>query len=40
MLTGSAGMDWFIFNGDHDKVTDLSDDEFVDALDFIFSDIP
>ena len=38
-LTGSSGTDWFIFNSDEDRVTDLSDDEFADALDFIFSEV-
>ncbi len=37
LLTGSAGLDWFLFNDTEDKVTDLSDAEFADVLDFIFA---
>jgi Ca2+-binding RTX toxin-like protein len=43
VLTGSAGIDWFLFNADgdneasKDKVTDLSAKEFADDLDFIHS---
>jgi hypothetical protein len=39
LLTGSEGLDWFLFDNDEDKVTDLSDTEFADALNFIFSDV-
>ena len=39
LLTGSSGLDWFIFNSDEDKATDLSDAEFEDALNFILSDV-
>ena len=39
LLTGSAGLDWFIFNSDEDKATDLSDEEFADALDFILAEV-
>jgi len=39
ILTGSAGVDWFLYNDDgagvRDRVTDLHDDEFRDDLDFI-----
>ena len=28
LLTGSSGMDWFLFDSEEDKVTDLSDEEF------------
>ena len=39
LLTGSSGLDWFIFNSQEDKATDLSDEEFADALDFIFAEV-
>ena len=39
LLTGSSGLDWFIFNSDEDKATDLSDEEFADALDFVLSEV-
>jgi Ca2+-binding RTX toxin-like protein len=41
VLTGSSGLDWFLFNADgeegtaKDKVTDLSASEFADDLDWI-----
>ena len=40
VLTGSAGLDWFLFNQDgdggaKDKVTDLSAQEFASDMDFI-----
>ncbi len=28
VITGSSGLDWFLFNEDEDKATDLSDEEF------------
>lgn len=39
LLTGSSGIDWFIFNSEEDKATDLSDEEFADALDFILAEV-
>lgn len=39
LLTGSSGTDWFIFNSDEDKATDLSDEEFEDVLDFILAEV-
>ena len=39
VLTGSSGIDWFIFNSTQDKATDLSDEEFADALDFILTEV-
>ena len=39
LLTGSSGIDWFLFNSDEDKATDLSDEEFADALDFILAEV-
>jgi Ca2+-binding RTX toxin-like protein len=35
VLTGSAGLDWFLFDDEEDRVTGLDDDEFADDLDFI-----
>lgn len=40
MLTGSSGVDWFVFNSDglvRDKVTDLKAAEFASDLDFILA---
>ena len=39
VLTGCAGLDWFLFNDSEDKVTDLSADEFADALKFILAEV-
>ena len=43
VMTGSSGSDWFFANltggGVLDKITDLSDKEFADALDFIFAEV-
>ncbi len=39
VLTGSAGLDWFFFVDDEDKVTDLHDAEFDPDRDFIDSDV-
>jgi hypothetical protein len=39
VLTGSAGLDWFLSGDSEDKVTDLSDQEFADVLDFILQDL-
>ena len=39
VLTGSAGLDWFIFSDDQDKATDLSAKESADILDFILSEL-
>jgi Ca2+-binding RTX toxin-like protein len=39
LLTGAAGLDWFLFNDSEDKTTDLSDEEFADVLDSIFADV-
>ena len=35
LLTGSAGMDWFFFDPDQDRVTDLHHEAFWNDLDFI-----
>ncbi|MBW3540325.1 MAG: hypothetical protein KY476_08645 [Planctomycetes bacterium] len=35
VLTGSAGDDWFFFNPDRDRVTDLKDEVFANDLEFI-----
>jgi len=37
VLTGCAGLDWFLFNDTEDKVTDLGADEFKDVLDYILA---
>ena len=39
VLTGSAGLDWFLFSDTEDKVTDLSADEFQDVLDYILAGV-
>jgi hypothetical protein len=39
LLTGSEGLDWFIFNATEDKATDLKDEEFADVLDFILEEV-
>lgn len=39
LLTGSAGLDWFMFSDTEDKATDLSDKEFADILDFIMAEL-
>jgi hypothetical protein len=39
LLTGGSGIDWFIFNSDEDKATDLNDEELADALEFIYSEV-
>ena len=39
VLTGSAGLDWSLFNDAQDKATDLSDDEFANVLDFILAEL-
>lgn len=35
LLTGSSGNDWFWFDPDHDRVTDLHNEAFQNDLDFI-----
>jgi Ca2+-binding RTX toxin-like protein len=35
VLTGSSGLDWFWFDPDHDRVTDLHDEAFRDDLVFV-----
>ncbi len=35
VLTGSAGEDWFFFNSDEDRATDLKDEVFANDIDFI-----
>jgi ELWxxDGT repeat protein len=35
VLTGSAGNDWFIYDQQHDRVTDLNDEAFINDLAFI-----
>jgi hypothetical protein len=39
LLTGSEGLDWFIFNDSEDKATDLSDEEFANFLNFIMAEV-
>ena len=36
ILTGSAGLDWFIFDKDTDRATDPKDEVFVSDLPWIF----
>jgi Ca2+-binding RTX toxin-like protein len=36
-LTGSSGMDWFFFDDELDRATDLKDEVFADELDWILS---
>jgi hypothetical protein len=35
VLTGAAGNDWFFFDRDSDRVTDLRDEAFANDLDWI-----
>src|SRR5262249_10604423 len=35
VLTGSSGYDWFLFDPEHDRVTDLHDEAFTNDLPFI-----
>jgi hypothetical protein len=35
VLTGSSGDDWFLFDGQRDRVTDLHDEAFLDDLPFV-----
>jgi PKD repeat protein len=35
LLTGSAGLDWFLFSVGEDKATDLKDEAFADILDWL-----
>ena len=37
LLTGNSGLDWFWFDPDHDRVTDLHNEAFQNDLDFIDS---
>ncbi|HUG94141.1 MAG TPA: hypothetical protein VML55_25150 [Planctomycetaceae bacterium] len=37
ILTGSEGDDWFLFDADRDRATDLTDEAFSDDLEFILS---
>jgi Ca2+-binding RTX toxin-like protein len=39
VLTGSSGLDWFIFNTDEDKATDPNDEEFDDVRDFVLAEV-
>jgi len=39
ILTGSSGMDWFLWEDGEDKITDLDDEEFDDVRVFILSEI-
>jgi len=38
VLTGSAGIDWFFFDEDTDRATDLKDEVFLDDLEWIVSE--
>jgi hypothetical protein len=35
VLTGSAGLDWFFFDQQHDRATDLKDEVFANDLAWI-----
>ena len=37
VLTGSSGLDWFLFDqaGDNDRVTDLKDEAFLGDMDWL-----
>jgi hypothetical protein len=35
VLTGTSGNDWFLFDGQRDRATDLHDEAFVNDLPFI-----
>ena len=37
VLTGSAGLDWFLFDDELDRATDLKDEVFANELVFILS---
>jgi PKD repeat protein len=37
VLTGSSGMDWFLFKSNQDRATDLKDEAFLNDLNFILS---
>jgi Ca2+-binding RTX toxin-like protein len=37
VLTGSSGLDWFIFKAGEDRATDLNDEAFISDLEFILS---
>jgi hypothetical protein len=37
VLTGSAGLDWFLFDAQRDRATDLHDEAFANDADFISS---
>ncbi len=37
VLTGSSGLDWFLFTLDQDRATDLKDEAFADIIDWIES---
>jgi CSLREA domain-containing protein len=37
ILTGSAGLDWFLLDGNEDRITDLQDEIFAKDLEFILS---
>jgi hypothetical protein len=37
VLTGSSGLDWFLFDSLRDRATDLNDEAFANDLDFILS---
>ena len=39
VLTGSSGLDWFIFNTEEDKATDLSDEESDDVREFVPAEV-
>jgi Ca2+-binding RTX toxin-like protein len=38
ILTGSSGLDWFLFDGDQDRTTDLKDEIYSDDLEFILGE--
>jgi Ca2+-binding RTX toxin-like protein len=38
VLTGAAGRDWFLFDDEQDRATDLTDDDFANAVDLVLSD--
>ena len=34
-MTGACGLDWFLYDADRDRITDLSAAEFADDIAFI-----
>ena len=38
-LTGAAGWDWFLLDDEQDRVTDVTDKDFANAVDLVLSDL-